>query len=322
MSEVWGRWSAVAREFVRVWTQPHRRAAFIALLKANSLLGTLSAAAWLLNTHFFSRRFAQPPISLAWSMLTVIFFTTCAQVAVSAVLKIRGQRRGLRAAEANRRLAELLAAFIAGESLQEQIEKAAVHSPQYFESQVSAAMLGLRGSALRELRELPDVRALRGKWIRKSRSSDAGERRYAVEQMALLRDPFAIPALEGALQDSEAAVVACAVRGLLQLDSYQRRAELLRSLPDRPYLVRVLTACEATAEPVVPGSPPVIPRVEEFAIEYETPDVARAQCSALAALGSQGRDLLRLMAALGHAGDAPAEALSESLVAMAKGSQA
>ncbi len=254
-------------------------------------------------------------------MLTVIFFTTWAQVIVSVALKIRGQRRSVHAAETNRRLAELLAAFIAGERVQEQIERAAKDSPRYFESRVSAALLGLRGSSLRRLRELPDVLALRGKWIRKSRSGDAEQRRSAVEQMALLRDPFVIPALENALQDSEAAVVACAARGLLQMDSYARREALLQSLPNRPYLVRVLTACESATLPPMPAPPRLDPCVEKLLVEYESPIVARADCSALAALGSHGRDLLRLMAALGHAGDAPAEALGESLVAMAKGSR-
>jgi HEAT repeat protein len=187
--------------------------------------------------------------------------------------------------------------------------------------------LRLRGSALRRLCELPAVFKLRDKWIAQSRKGDAEQRRYAVEQMGLLRDAATIPALEKALLDPVGAVEAAAVRGLLQLPTYQKRDELLLSLAGRSYLVRVLTACESADEAsgvrereLEVGSLLALAcaagPVEELAKEEAA---ARASCLALAAQGATGFDSLRRMSAAGEAGDAPAEAFGASLAAAARG---
>lgn len=295
------------RQFIITWTQPHRRAAFAALLKSSLLLGGLSELGWLLNTHYFSRRFPQLPISLAWSMLTMIFLVTFTQVTCSVALKFRGEKRSRLSAAMVLRLRAMLARYLSGEDCHEEIEQAAAVSPDDFETCVADALLGLRGSALHRMRELPEIAALRRKWITKSRTGDGEQRRYAVEQMGLLRDAGVIPSLELALHDSVPGVVASAVRGLLQMHFYPKRDELLRSLASRPYLVRVLTACESAGE--ASTQPERLERVEPV----------RASCSALAALGAPGRSLLRLMSAAGERGEAPAEALGASLVAAARG---
>ncbi len=295
------------------WFQPHRRAALLALVKASLLLGTLSELGWQLNEHYFSRFFPQFPISIAWSMLSMIFFTTWAQVSWSIALKLRSERGRRLSAAAQQRLTALLAEHISGENLRDEIKKASKESPGDFEACVVAALLGLRGAALRRLCELPEVAKLRTKWITRSRAGDEEQRRRAVEQMALLRDPAVIAALEAALRDPVAGVVAAAVRGLLRMPFYNKREQLIRSLGSRPFLVRVLTAREAAEENAV------APAIFEAEGESESADVERARCSALAALGSTGHDLLRLMAALGEAGDAPAEALGQSLAAAARG---
>jgi hypothetical protein len=217
----------------------------------------------------------------------------------SIVVKVSTARRRRKSAEAVGRITDLLTAYISGEDCLDRIERAAENSPKDFESCIAMALLGLRGSALRRLRELPEVRGIREAWMIQSRRGDESSRRYAVEQLALLGDESVIPALEIALEDPVAAVVAAAVRGLMEMPSYGKREELLRSLPKRPHLVRVLTARGHA------------PRA------LQSPE--RESCSALAALGSTGRDLLMLMSAVGQAGDAPAEAISESLVEVARG---
>ena len=62
-----------------------------------------------------------------------------------------------------------------------------------------------------------------------------------------------------------------------------------------------------------------IPSIAQCARESANLDTVRASCSALAALGARGRHLLERMSAAGEAGDAPAEALGESLAASARG---
>jgi hypothetical protein len=368
-----------ARDFVKRWWQPQRRAAFVALIKASALLGALSELGWLLNTHYFSRRFPQLPISLAWSMLSMIFLITWMQVGCSVALKLKSGRSKRLSAEVNRRLTASLAGYVSGENRHEELKRAAVDSPHEFESSVAVVLLGLRGSALQRLCDLPEVIELRRKWIEKSRTGDDEGRRHALEQLGLLRDAALIPTLEHALEDSVAGVVASAVRGLLQMGSYRGRDELIRSLPNRSYLVRVLTACETPDDVARVGASaatadiaalaracghegggadlrpiPIahdgdytqtrptkrqmrtaamevaahlrvaraIPSIELRPREYESADAVREGCSALAALGPRGHDLLRLMSAEGEAGEAPAEALGESLAAVARGGRA
>jgi hypothetical protein len=335
-------------EFLKSWWQPHRRAALIALIKASSLLGALLELGWLLNTHYFSRRFPQLPISLAWSMLTMIFLTMSAQVGWSIVLKLRNERSNKLREAVNRRCMDLLAGYVSGGNLQNEIKGVAEDSPEEFESSVALVLLGLRGTALQRLCNLPAVSELRLRWIKKARTGGDDDRRHALEQLSLLRDPALIPVLEKSLEDSVAGVVASAVRGLLQMPSYERREELIGSLHTRPYLVRVLTACEAPADLSPPEPRPATIDILAFAQahgrrkrqtravalevtdslrvanaeqtgEYEYADLVRAHCSALAGLGSHGRDLLHLMSAVGEAGEAPAEALGELLAAAARG---
>jgi hypothetical protein len=327
MSERARRWIARSRDFFKRCLEPHRRGALVALIKASLLIGVLSELGWLLNTRYFSRRFAQLPISLAWSMLSVIFLVTVTEVYGSLLLKLRSARVSRVREAASLRLTALVTAYISGEKEPEEIELAGRDSRKDLENCIATALLRLRGSALRRLCELPAVSKLRDKWIAQSRRGDAGQRRYAVEQMALLRDPATVPALEKALEDTVGAVEAAAVRGLLQLPSYQKRDELLQSLAGRSYLVRVLTACESADEAsgvrereLEVGSLLALARavgpVEELAKEEAA---ARANCLALAAQGAVGLDSLRRMSAAGEAGDAPAEALGASLAAAARG---
>jgi hypothetical protein len=141
----------------------------------------------------------------------------------------------------------------------------------------------------------------------------------------MLRDPAAIPALEKALEDSAAAVVVSAVRGLLLEPAYEKRVELLRSLEDRPLLVRVLTAREAgfsEAPAMEVEALRLLSVTGDFTEEATCADARRAACSSLAALGDSGLDLLRRMSAAGEMGDAPAEALGAVLVALARGGSA
>jgi hypothetical protein len=314
-----GRALVAVREFYKSLSQPHRRAAFAALIKSSLLLGAVSELGWLLNTHYFSRLFPQLPISLAMSMLSVIFLIMCTQVSCSMALKSRSERRERASAEVRRQLRSSLAGYVSGDEIGEESKQAAKASPKDFEASVTSVLLGLRGSALQRLCELPEVMELRLKWIEKSRIGDSDERRHALEQLGLLRDPALIAALENALEDSVAGVVASAVRGLLQERSYERRDELIRSLPARPYLVRVLTACEAFEELSRLDVRYTLQSARVRGIQNERTDAERAHCSVLATRGGHGRDLLRLMAAVGEAGEAPAEALGESLVAAARG---
>jgi len=346
MSERARRWIAQARDFIKRCFEPHRRGAFVALIKASLLIGALAELGWLLDTRYFSRRFAQFPISLAWSMLSVIFLVTVLEAYGSLLLKLRSTRVSRLSAEASLRLTALVARYISGENGPEEIERAAKDSKKDLEKCIATALLQLRGSALRRLCELPVVFKLRDMWVAQSRRGDAERRRYAVEQMALLRDPATIPALEKALEDPVGAVEAAAVRGLLQLPSYGKRDELLQSLAWRSYLVRVLTACESADDASglalehlalpMPGAGErelhaavdvrsllalarAIGSVAELEKEKENAAAARASCLALAAKGATGLDSLRRMSAAGEAGDAPAEALGASLAAAARG---
>jgi hypothetical protein len=329
------RWIARVRDLLKSWFEPQRRAGLVALFKASLLMGALSEAGWLLNTRLFSKRFAQLPISLAWSMLTVIFLVTAAEVIGSIVLKRRSERRNKLSESASRELTLLLSRYIAGEEIPEEIGLAASDFPGALEKCIATALLGLRGSALRRLCELPATVALRDKWIARSRKGDASDRQCAVEQMGLLHDPAAIPALEKALNDPVGAVEAAAVRGLLQMRSYAKRDELVSSLPRRSYLVRVLTACESAdfvSDARMPGlRRREVPRpgpievesllrlARAIGAESDTAEAARASCLALAARGATGLYSLRLMSAAGEAGDAPAEAIGASLSAAARG---
>ncbi len=309
---------AIIREFWKTWSQPHRRAALRVLIKASVLLGALSELGWQLNRHYFSHRLSQLPISLAWSMLTVIFLVTLTQMGCSILLKVWDARRTRSSAAARQQITALIADYLADGTNYAQINRAAADSPQHFEACVAMALLRLRGSRLRRLLELPEVIDLRDKWIAGSRAGDEIQRRQAIEQLSLLRDSAAVSALENALEDSSAGVVASAVRGLLQTSSYGKRGELLRSLQDRPLLVRVLTASEAADVEAPEMEEDVLP----FARESETADAWRASCSSLAALGASGCELLRTMSAKGEMGDAPAEALGAVLVALARGGTA
>jgi hypothetical protein len=309
---------AVIREFWKIWSQPHRLAAFRVLIKASLLLGALSELGWQLDRHYFSRRFPQLPISLAWSMLTVIFLVTVTQMGCSILLKVWDARRTRSSAAIRHQITALIAAYLADGTSYAEINRAAADSPQHFEACIAMALLRLRGSRLRCLRELPEVIGLRDKWIAGSRVGDEIQRRQAIELLSLLHDPAAVPALENALGDSSAGVVASAVRGLLQVTSYGKRGELLRSLQDRPLLVRVLTASEAADGEAPEMEVDLLP----FARQAESADAWRASCSSLAALGASGRELLRTMSAQGEMGDAPAEALGAVLVALARGGTA
>src|ERR1700722_238836 len=327
MSKRARRWIAQARDFIKRCFEPHRRGALVALIKASLMIGVLSELGWLLDTRYFSRRFAQLPISLAWSMLSMIFLVTVIEVYGSVILKLRSTRRSRLSEAASQRLTALVTAYISGEKEPEEIELAGRDSRKDLEKCIATALLQLRGSALRRLCELPAVAELRDKWMAQSRKGDAEQRRYAVEQMALLRDSVTIPALEKALGDPVRAVEAAAVRGLLQLPGYGKREELVQSVAGRSYLVRVLTACESADEAsgarereVEGGSLLALARAvgpgEELAKEEAA---ARASCLALAAQGATGLDSLRRMSAAGEAGDAPAEALGASLAAAARG---
>jgi hypothetical protein len=330
------RWIARARDFLKDCFEPQRRAAFLALIKASLLVGALSELGWQLNTRHFSKRYPQLPISLAWSMLTVIFLVTAAEAIFSIVLKLRSERRNRLSEAATREFTTLLSRYISGEAVHQEIGRAAKGAPRDLEKCIATALLGLRGSALRRLCELPAAVELRDKWIVRSRKGNDVERLYAVELMGLLRDPAAIPALEKALKDPVGAVEAAAVRGLLQMRSYGKRDELISSLSRRSYLVRVLTACES-ADFVADARMPGLGRRQEtqgerpievesllrlaraMAPDAQSPEAARASCLALAARGATGLTSLRLMSAAGEAGDAPAEAIGASLSAVARG---
>jgi hypothetical protein len=224
-------------------------------------------------------------------------------LAFSVGLKVVGARRQKLRAAATARTSELMTAYLAGADCHRSLEQAAGNSPRAFETCVAGALLRLRGSALNRLCDLPDVMDLRDRWIASAQSGSEDERRSAVEQLSLLADPAAISALEKALEDPAAPVAASAVRGLLRMPDYGGRDALVQSLPGRPFLVRVLTACENRT-------------VEERA----RPDNrVRAAFSELAARGPKGRSALRRMSAAGVAGDAPAEALSAELASTARG---
>ena len=319
----------VVRQFWKTWSQPHRRAALWVAVKAATLMGALTELGWQLDRHFFSRAFPQLPISLAWSMLTVIFIVTGAQTVCSVALKIWDAKRARLAEAASHRLTTLIAGYLADGTPYGDVKKAAADSPKYFEACVAMTLLRLRGAKLQRLRQLPEAVRLRDKWMAESRKGDESKRRQALEQLGMLRDPAAIPSLENALEDSSAGVVVSAVRGLLLLPAYEKRLDLLRSLQDRPLLVRVLTAREAGFSEAPSIEVEALRLMElsasvtgDFTEEAASADARRAACSSLAALGDSGRDLLRRMSAAGEMGDAPAEALGDLLVAMARGGSA
>jgi hypothetical protein len=346
-----------AIEFLKSWFEPHRRAAISALFKASVLLGSLWVCVWMWHIRFYSKRYPEVPISLAWSMLTVVAGVTFAQMGCSAVLKLRGARLRKLSAVSKARLTALLTSYITNGDSEEELRAGARATPRDFEECLTAALLGTRGVALERLCDLPGVTGLRDEWIARSSKGASNTRRHAVEHLGLLRDPAAVMALEVALEDANPGVVAAAARGLLRIPSYSGREELIRSLPGRPYLVRVLTACEATDEPgdreaasaqrpaapVVAGitllaaadagaraRPIHVPQPQQLqmlakAVGQQSGGSAnfeRSSCSILAGLGPTGRDLLHLMAATGVAGEAPAEALGEVLAAAARGGRA
>jgi hypothetical protein len=328
---------------VRGWFQPHRRAAVTALMKASILLASVWECVWVWHTKYYSRRYPEMPLSLAWAMLTVIAGIVFAQVGCSAILKLRGARLRLLSAAAQARLTALLADYISTGTSEEELKRCAKAAPKDFEACLTAALLGTRGFALARLRELHGVTGLRDKWIARSRRGTIDQRRYAVEHLGLLGDPAAIMALEVALEDSNAGIVAAAIRGLLRMPGYSGREELIESLASRSYLVRVLIACEPEAEQIArPAEVWTAPkllvaseagtrsaglhdlqmRVAARPLLHRLPvtaDTERAHCSALAGWGANGRDLLRLLSATGLAGEAPAEALGEAMAALARG---
>jgi HEAT repeats len=160
----------------------------------------------------------------------------------------------------------LLADYLAGEDVRDQIKDAVQFSPDMFERTTGSALLRLRGSSRRRLCELPEVAVIRLRWMDRATKGNDEQRRRAVEQLGLLRDPTAVPALEKAVEDSVAVVAAAAIRGLLLMPSYDKREELLRSLPNRSYLIRVLTACESADDALrLAIGPPADDRMLELA---------------------------------------------------------
>jgi hypothetical protein len=321
-------------EAVKGWFVPHRRAAIFALLKAAVLLGALWEYVWLWHTNYYSKRYPELPLSLAWAMLTAIAGITAAQAGCSSWLKVRSSRRRQASATARERLTELLTGYISGADIQDRINEAARDSPQDFEDCVTSALIGTRGAALERIKTLAAVTCLRDTWIKKTRRGNDLQRRYAVERLSLLRDSSTAMALEVAVEeDPSAGVVAAAIRGLLTIPDYAGRERLLESLPRRPYLVRVLTAGETpdSLARSIAASTNVERRIPALNLTrrqrqvnlrstaIRSPDKVQATCATLATLGGAGRGLLHLMAALGQAGDAPAEALGELLTAGAKG---
>ena len=336
---------AVFNGWVQSWSNPQRRSALYALLKTSILIAALWEHVWLWHTKFYSRLHPELPLSIAWSLLTVIAGITFAQIGCSGVLKARSARLRKHHAEISRRLTEMLAEFIAKGDFEDELIRFARHSTSTFEDCITSALLNTRGAAHARLCELPAMSILRDRWIDRLHRRDERDRRYAVEHLALLRDPQAIMALEFCLEDKCEGVVASAIRGLLQMPHYAEREKLLRSLPARPYLVRVLTAGESSQQEsdervfaLTPQPPQTITipdrrsilllRQQELqlralavedAMKLRRKDTTRVSCSVLAASGAKGRGLLRFMAAAGDAGDEPAEALGGALAAAARG---
>lgn len=336
---------AVINGWMLSWENPQRRSALYALLKTTVLIGALWEYVWLWHTKFYSRQYPEVALSIAWSLLTVIAGITFAQIGCSAVLKFRSMRLRQSHAEIGRQLTEMLADFIAKGDFEDELIRFAKHSTSTFEECVTSALLNTRGAAHHRLCELPAMSILRDRWVDRLHHRDERERRYAVEHLALLRDPQAIMALEFCLEDASEGVVASAIRGLLRMPGYAERDKLIRSLPSRPYLVRVLTAGECAEQDsgdrafaLAPRPPQTITipdrrttlllrqqelqlralAVEE-AIRLRRTDTTRVSCAVLAASGAKGRGLLEFMAASGDAGDEPAEALGGALAAAARG---
>ncbi len=326
----------VFRGLFHSWKHPERRAAFYALAKSTLLVAALWEYVWLWHIKFFSRHFVELPLSLGWSLLVVIAGITFGQIGCSAVLKIRGTRLRKLNAEISRRLTNMLAIYVSNGDFEEELIRFADHSTDCFEECVTIALLSTRGAAHQRLGELPAMALLRDRWIDKLHKRGGQDRRYAVEHLALLRDPRATMALEFALDDQDPGVVAAAIRGLLSMPGYRDRETLVSSLPQRPYLVRVLTAGEEMPSEVYAPLQPSLSNLRqtlelrhqelqmraqavEQAIRLRRADPALASCSVLAASGVKGRHALRSMAAAGTGGDAPAEALGGLLAAAARG---
>ena len=332
----------VVKGLLGQWLQPQRRAAFWALAKATMVIAALGEYVWLWHTRFYLRHFPEVPISLAWSLLTVIGGITFAQVGCSAVLKARSTRLRIEAAALSQRLTAMLAEYISNGDCEEELNRLAVESTNTFEDCMTVALLSTRGAAHERICELPAMAILRDRWISKLHNRKEQDRRYSVEHLALLRDPQATMALEYMLDDKSEGVVAAAARGLLSMPGYSGREALVRSLPSRPYFVRVLTAGESIPSRNctsigrdVPFQEPqarnlILRHLElqrraqavEEAILSRRPEAARIGCSVLAASGAKGRDVLRTMSATGTGGEAPAEALGGLLAAAARGGRA
>ena len=336
----------VANSWLLSWRQPQRRAAFYALGKSILVIGALWEYVWLWHTKYYSKHYVEVPLSIAWSLLTVIAGVTFALIGCSAVLKARSTRLRKQHAETSRRLTEMLAEFIAKGDFEDELIRYAHHSTSTFEECITNALLSTRGAAHERICELPAMAILRDRWIDSLHKRDERDRRYAVEHLALLRDPQATMALEYSLDDQSQGVVAAAIRGLLRMPGYTEREHLIRSLPNRPYLVRILTAGESPEEAPKememamtcgPQREPVAAQdrretlalrqrelqlraqaVEE-AIKLRRAHTPRVSCSVLAASGAKGRGALGSMAASGDHGDAPAEALGGMLAATARG---
>lgn len=318
------------------WRQPERRSALYALAKSTLLVASLWEYVWLWHTKFYSRHFVELPLSLAWSLLTVIAGITFGQIGCSAVLKIRSTRLRRMNADISRRLTSMLAGYISNGDFEDELIRFADHSTDSFEECVTIALLSTRGAAHERLCELPAMAILRDRWIDKLHKRGGQDRRYAVEHLALLREPQATMALEFALDDRDQGIVAAAIRGLLRMPGYRDREALVQSLPGRPYLVRVLTASEESPrELFAPLQPSFsVPRqtielrhqelkmraqAVEQAMRARRADAGLVSCSVLAASGVEGLNALRFMAAAGTGGDAPAEALGGLLAAVARG---
>ena len=224
---------------VKVWLPLHRRDALFALGKASILLAALWEYVMLWHTYYYSKRYSDLPISLGWSLLAVISGITLAQAGFSAALKVRNSRMEKSSATIRSQLTVLLAAYISGEQDLTALTELARTSPPDFEECVTAALIGTRGFALERICKLESVSNLRDGWIAKSRKGGNVQRRHSVERLSLLRDSKTIMALEVALEDANPGVVAAAIRGLLRMPTYPERDELIRSLPSRPYLVRL-----------------------------------------------------------------------------------
>lgn len=334
---------------LRLWRRihPQRRAVFFALGKTILLIAALWEYVWLWHTKFYSKQYPELPLSLAWSLLTVIGGIIFGQIGCSAMLKARGLRLRKLHAELSRRMTEMLAEYIAKGDFEDEIARYANHSTAVFEECITSALLNTRGAAHQRLCELPAMAILRDRWIDQLHKRGERDRRHSVEHLALLCDPQAIMALEYSLEDRSDGVAAAAIRGLLRMPNYTGRQALVRTLPHRSLLIRVLTAGDAMEEapgrrdhaftlglspqPAADLHKPLLLRQRELQLRAQAMEEAirlrranspRVSCSMLAASGAKGRGLLNGLAAAGESGDAPAEALGGVLAAAARGGRA